>query len=77
MNPRKSPEIFALALLLILLAYVVPGDLNVVAKANGSGTLPVVLEALPGVFSCRPAPPPPAMQPRPVWRPLYGGPELI
>jgi hypothetical protein len=76
-NLRKSPEIFALALLLILLAYVIPGDLNLVAKANGSGTLPVVLEALPGVFACPSRPAPYSTPQRPMPQPVYGGAELI
>ena len=77
MSLRKSPEIFALALLLILLAYVVPGDLNLVAKANGSGTLPVVLEALPGIFECPAARAPYRTPPRPLPPPVHGGAELI
>lgn len=62
MNLKKEPEILALAILLFLLAFVVPGDLNIVRASFTTHTSPLTVE-LPAIRTPQPPPPPAAWSP--------------
>ena len=66
MNLKRNPDIFALAVLLALLAFVIPGDLNIVRAQRASVRLDLPTP-----------PPPPVLRIPPVNVTDSCGPEMI